>query len=220
MSSKLDTIKWLWKKHGLGGIVTYFTRKLLWPHHGGKANRMFLFVLDTPRPTLAAVKAAEHHTFRFATLDELKELHKDPAWDIKEKDLEAHAKGDRCLLQLDGDKLAGYAWLAGSQLVEIMWGYHFNMPDDVVYNYKGFTNPDYRGMGFQPLRHLKLLEHVKQEGKGRLFGYVDHLNMNSLRGVRKSGYKKIGVLRCVITNGQAIFKMKVADNSWSRARRT
>lgn len=173
-----------------------------------------------PQAVTRQHQAAEGHTFRFATIEDIRTLHAEPVWDIRDKDVLAFEKGDRCLLQLDGDKLVGYAWLASSPLVEIMWGFHFNMPDDVVYNYKGYTNPEYRGKGFQPLRHLKLLEHVKENGQGRLFGYVDHMNFNSLRGVGKSGYRKIGVLRCVIKNGQANFKLKVSESGWSRDKRT
>lgn len=220
MKSRLDTLKWLWNKHGPGGIILYITRRFLWPRSAGTACRIFLFILDTPRPSPASIKAAEGHTFRFATIEDIRTLHAEPVWDIRDKDVLAFEKGDRCLLQLDGDKLVGYAWLASSPLVEIMWGFHFNMPDDVVYNYKGYTNPEYRGKGFQPLRHLKLLEHVKENGQGRLFGYVDHMNFNSLRGVGKSGYRKIGVLRCVIKNGQANFKLKVSESGWSRDKRT
>ncbi|MDH5181743.1 MAG: hypothetical protein OEZ39_05595 [Gammaproteobacteria bacterium] len=220
MSSKTAILKWLWNKHGLGGVILYISRKLFWPSREGTSSRIFLFVLDKPRPTAAGIEAAKDHLFRFATREDLLNLQQEAAWDIHDRDIAAFDKGDRCLLQLDGDKLVGYAWLAGSQLVEIMWGFHYNMPDDVVYNYKGFTNPEYRGCGFQPLRHLKLLEFVKQQGQHRLFGYVDHLNFNSLRGVRKSGYRKIGSLHCVIKNGQAKFNLKVTDDSWSRSKRT
>lgn len=194
-------------------------RNFLWPGKEGKSCRIFLFVLDTPRPSPASIKAAEGHTFRFATLEDLETLYKEPAWDIKDKDIAAYKNGDLCLLQLDGEKLVGYAWLAASPLVEIMWGFHFNMPDDTAYNYKGYTNPEYRGKGFQPLRHLKLLEHIRQSGQHRLFGYVDQLNLNSLKGVRKSGYRKIGVLRCIIKNGKANFDLKVSESLWSRQKR-
>jgi hypothetical protein len=220
VSSKLARVQWLFKWHGIRGFFTYLIRFLIWPDSAGKSRRMFLFVLDKPRPSQASIKAAEGHTFRFATLEDLQTLQQEPAWDIQATDITAFEKGDLCLLQLDGEKLVGYAWLAASPLVEIMWGFHFNMPDDTAYNYKGFTNPAYRGKGFQPLRHLKLLEHIKQDGQDRLFGFVDQFNLNSLKGVRKSGYKKIGVLRYLMKNGNVNFKLKVNESGWYKHRRT
>ena len=52
-----------------------------------------------------------------------------------------------------------------------------------------------RGLGFQPLRHIEMLKKIKALGKQRLFGFVDHLNFSSLRGVMKSGYVVVGEIR-------------------------
>ena len=218
--SKLSTTRSILSRHGLGGVIVYLSRFIIWGWRGDKSCRIFLIMLDTPKATPESIKAAEGHTFRFATIEDIHTYHADPKWNIRDRDIQAFERGDRCLLQLDGDTLVGYAWITASPLVEIMWGFHFNMPDDTVYNYHSFTAPAYRGKGFQPLRHLKLLEHVKETGQHRLFGYVDHMNLSSIKGQKKSGYKNVGVLRCVAKNGEVQFFPKVSKDLWSMERRS
>lgn len=220
MQDKLSKIYLLLKRHGLKGLIVYLFRIVFLGGCTDKKCRIFLFKLTTPRPAPESIRAAEGHTFRFATIEDIRAYRMDPKWDIRDIDISALKGGDRCLLQLDGNALVGYAWLAASPLVELTWGFHFNMPDDTVYNYKGFTSPDYRGKGFQPLRHLKLLEYVKAEGRSRLFGYVDQMNLSSLNGLKKSGYERVGVLRCIKIQDRLKFFLKVSEDFWSKQRRT
>ena len=140
---------------------------------------------------------------------------KDSTSGVHAWDLEAFADGCRCLLQLDGERLVGYTWVASSPLIEVMWGLHLNLPEDMVYNYNGFTAPAYRGTSFQGLRHLKVLERMREEGKRRLFGYVDDLNYRSLRGVEKSGYHRVGVLVGVKRGGQTHFALTIDAEAWA-----
>ncbi|HKU42271.1 MAG TPA: hypothetical protein VJR89_29135 [Polyangiales bacterium] len=207
------------QKLGVRGTGTHVARKLLTTVPGGVASRIFFFVLTTPRPTPQAAEAGKHHSFRFATLDDILRLKTDPSTKLFDRDVESMKTGNRCLLQYDGDRLVGYTWIAGSRLVELMWGMHFNLADDLVYNYNGYTHPDYRGTAFQALRHLKVLEYTKDEGTRRLFGYVDHLNYNSLRGVQKSGYEPVGSLRGVKRNGKISFQLDVETHAWSELAR-
>jgi len=220
LRSKIENARSILRSHGLSGLLTHITRRLVWSVRGGEGCRIFLYELDTPRPRPEALRAAAAHTFRFATAEEIRALHADPAAEVVDQDVVAFERGARCLLQYDGDTLVGYTWLNASPLIHVMWGMHFNLPDDTAYNYKGFTARAYRGKGFQPLRHLKVLEHIRKEGQRRLFGYVDHLNLNSIKGVRKSGYRKVGVLRCVRKPKKVRFSLKVASDVWSKTIRT
>jgi len=221
MIDKLNNALEILRRHGVAVFLVYMARKTVQGLFGGdRFKRIFLFELSQPRPAADSIRAAQHHEFRFATADDIAKLKAENKWDISDADVSAFEKGDRCLLQIDGEKLVGYAWLASSSLVEVAWGFHINMPDDTVYNYKGFTAVEYRGKGFQPLRHLKLLEHVRTTGQQRLFGYVDHLNLRSLNGVRKSGYRPVGVLCCIKWNGKIRFSLKVNEANWGLVRRT
>jgi hypothetical protein len=201
---------------GVRGTGVHAARRMLTTLPGAEVFRMFLIVLTTPRPTPAATEASKNHTFRFATREELVRFSRLPETKLFDRDVESFDGGNRCLLQLDGEQLVGYSWIATARLIELMWGLHFNMPDDMVYNYNGFTVPSYRGTSYQALRHLKILELSRDQGTRRLFGYVDHLNYASLRGVEKSGYERVGTLRGVKRDGRISFSMTVQDDSWSQ----
>jgi hypothetical protein len=190
-------------------------------------SRKILVVLSEPRPIPRALEAASTHTFKFATAQELEELGRNPAYAITPTDVQRVADGiARCLLQLDGDKLAGYAWIWNSRLAYVEDdrvagdGVHINLPDDTIYNFKAYTNPDYRGYGFQALRHLELLKMTADEGVRRLFGYVDHFNPDSLKGVAKSGYVPVGELRIRHHKGRARMVLDVEESFWTATLRT
>lgn len=201
---------------GVRGVGVHAARRMLTTVPGAEVFRMFLIVLTTPRPTPAATEAAKNHTFKFATREELLRFSRQPEAKLFDRDIASFDAGNRCLLQLDGEQLVGYSWVGTERLVELMWGLHFNMPDDMVYNYNGFTVPSYRGTSYQALRHLKILELSRPQGTRRLFGYVDHLNYASLRGVEKSGYQRVGTLRGVKRDGRISFSMNVQDDAWSQ----
>jgi hypothetical protein len=207
------------KAMGIRGAFTHLVRRALTFAPGGKGLRLFLVVLSEPRPTPEAIAAASKHTFRFASLDDLQRLLKDNSSKIVERDIVSFESGNRCLLQLDGDNLVGYTWISNSQLIDVGWGFHANLPDDMVYNYNGYTAPAYRGTAYQALRHLKILEHVRAAGKRRLLGFVDHLNYKSLQGVAKSGYQRVGVLRGISSKGKMHFSLTINESDWATATR-
>ena len=202
-------------RYGLSGLGVHLGRRVLTVAPGGQVQRFFLFALEQAQASPRSLEASKGHTFRLATVEDIERYRGIPEAKIFDRDVAAIKSGNRCLLQLDEDKLVGYSWVAASQLVELLWGFHFNMPDDMAYNYNGYTAPEYRGKSFQGLRHLKMLELVQQTGQKRLFGYVDHMNYNSLRGLAKSGYKQIGVLRAIKKGGKIHFDLQAEDNSWS-----
>jgi hypothetical protein len=197
------------RSSGWRGVVDTVDRRLR-PH----SRRIYLFALREPRPAPDAVAAAATHVTRFATGDELRAIHARGDTTLSDNDLRAAERGDRCLLQLDGDALVGYAWIAGSPLVYIAEGFYIRLPDDTIYNYKAWTNPAYRGYGFQALRHLRLLEATASEGVRQLFGYVDAVNFNSLHGVAKSGYERVGELRVTRRNGHVRVGVRVTSDMW------
>lgn len=210
----LSQTRALTSRLGLRGTAEYATLRLMNAVRGPRFRRVFLIVLSKPRPSPQAA-AARNHTFHFASQAELESLAKDPSAGVMPWDLEAAADGSRCLLQLDAGKLVGYSWVARSPLIELIWGLHFNLPDDMAYNYNGFTAHAYRGTAFQGLRHLKVLEHLREEGKQRLFACVDDVNYRSLRGVEKSGYQRVGVLTGVKRGGKTELSLSVDTDSWS-----
>lgn len=186
---------------------------------GRRVSELDLFALSEPHAPPRALEASEDHTFRFADREDLIEIGREHEDQYLPVDLEYLERGDRCLLQLDGDTLAGFAWIAGSQLVHIADGFHLNLPDHVIYNYHAFTAPEYRGNAFQALRHCKLLELLEPEGKTALFGFVDRLNFASQKGVVKSGYRKVGRVTLRHRSGSVTQTMKVEEDFWCGERR-
>lgn len=214
-----------YRAHGPREVLRIARARML---YAGQSRKV-LVVLSEPKPLPRAIEAAKSHKFIFASPQDLEKLALTPAYAIMPIDIERVADNTaRCLLQLDGDKLAGYAWIWNSRLAYIedfengvpVDGVHINLPDDTIYNYKAYTNPDYRGYGFQALRHLELLRQTESEGVKRLFGYVDHLNSNSLKGVRKSGYAPVGELRVSHRKGRAKMIVDVQEDFWSSTIRT
>jgi hypothetical protein len=190
-------------------------------------SRKILVVLAEPKPIPRAIEAASTHTFTFASAQELEALRRNPAFQISAEDVQRVSDGiARCLLQLDGDKLAGYAWIWNSRLAYVEDdrlagdGVHINLPDDTIYNFKAYTNPDYRGYGFQAVRHRQLLKLTEDEGVRRLFGYVDHRNSNSIKGLTKSGYAPVGELRIRHRKSRARMVMDVEESFWTSTRRS
>ena len=216
IKSMLDKVRQL----GIGGVFRHAMRRGWILVGGGKASRYFLFVLDTPRAVPMADQAARDHVFRFASLEELERLQVDAESHLYERDIVSFKNGCRCLLQMDGEVLVGYTWCSFAPLVEVMAGAHFNMPDDMVYNFNDYTVPRYRGQAYQGLRHLKMLEHIQAEGRNRLLCFVDHLNYRSLHGVRKGGYRHIGVFRGLKRKGRVHFSLSVDEACWASVARS
>lgn len=204
---------------GPRGFVVHLARRALTTAPGGEAFRLFIVVLSEPRPTPEAAAAAQNHVFRFAMPDDVERLARIKGANIFERDIVSLRNGNRCLLQLDGDTLVGYTWISNSALIDLNWGFHVNLPDDMVYNYNGYTTPEYRGTAYQALRHLNVLKLIRDEGKFRLMGYVDHLNYKSLSGVAKSGYQRVGVLRGIRRKGTLRFSLTVREGDWSTVTR-
>jgi hypothetical protein len=216
MKNKINNGLLILKRHGIAITTMHLVHRIIHKLHGGiqKYQKIYLYILDTPKPNTKSIEAAKHHTFKFATKEELISLQKNLENDISDSDMEAFDNGARCLLQLDGEELVGYAWIASSNEITISWGFLFKMSDETVYNYNGYTSPKYRGKGFQPLRHLKLLELTKTEGKKQLIGYVNQLNLSSQKGVRKSGYYKVGALKCTRDENTVNFSLTVERKFW------
>ncbi|MFQ3262075.1 hypothetical protein [Reinekea sp.] len=211
LSKKVFFLSEAYKLHGLPGFIRTLAAGIRYKN----CKRLILVALSNPRRIEKAITASKNHDFHFATPNELREMKEIDEYQIADIDIERVEKDiARCLVQWDGDKLTGYAWVWVSKLAYIDDGVYLTLPDDAIYNYKALTLPEYRGLAFQGLRHLKLLELLKGEGVNRLFGFVDHFNIRSLQGVKKSGYSPVGELVIRKTNNQVTSKLKLQTDFW------
>jgi len=131
--------------------------------------------------------------------------------------LEAYASGDRCLLHFEGDRLVGYTWASVSEVVVLQPGSRLRLPGDVAYVYKSFTAPGHRGRGAQARRTLHLRALLRSDGRTRVLCYVERTNFDSLRGVRKAGYREVGVVKRRTGPGHR-WTLTIRDESWGDLR--
>ena len=157
-------------------------------------NRLIIIVLD--KSGLRRKKADDSlvHSFRFANRKDLVEMKETEKFEIHDFDIEAHEKGEKCLLHFVNEELAGYTWAHPFLAPTIISGISLKIPNDTIYNYKGFTHPRFRGKGLQSSRYFSLFENFENEAKQRLLGYVEFTNWSSQRGQKKGGYLGIGAM--------------------------
>ena len=129
---------------------------------------------------------------RIATLEDLEAMAKQGCWEINPTKMKFYHQGDTCLLSYVDGKLAGYTWAHTRGCPELVPGLKLSVPRDYLYNFAGFTHPEYRGYGLQSFRHHALLNHRGWGDKKGLLGFVIHTNYRSRRGQGRSGYRRIG----------------------------
>ncbi len=161
-------------------------------------NRFFNFdclhIIVLNREDLKSLDPAKTHRLstKIATLEDLKDMEKQGYWRIHQREIEYFNRGDTCLLSYVDNKLAGYTWVHTNGCPEFVAGLRLSVPHEYLYNFRGFTNPDYRGYGLQSFRHHELLNFHRWINKKGLLGFVVHTNHSSRRGQEKGGYKRIG----------------------------
>lgn len=172
---------------------------------------LYLFGLTEPRDLPAEQARAAGHAFRLASVEDLRRDVAEGRWPWIPADLKRLEEGAKCLLQLDGSRLVGYTWASVASPTLVTEGLYLSLPSDVAYVFKALTSPEYRGAGFQPLRTIELFRHFHKEGRQRLLCYVEDTNAESLRGIRKSGYVRIGTVK--IVRGRSRFRASIAIES-------
>jgi hypothetical protein len=149
--------------------------------------------------------------YRFAARSELERL---PPEELRPDSLPLFDRGDRCLLQSIGGRLAGVVWVSTAPVVQLFPGLRLDLPGNAVYTYRTWTDPELRGRGLQGRRHLATLSAVGGEGRTRLLCFVDRINLVSLKGVRKSGYEPIGTIRMSVS-GDPRPRLRIHAEAWS-----
>jgi hypothetical protein len=141
---------------------------------------------------------------RMAFEPELLEMQKEGDWGITDELVEGYRKGDHCLLSFVDGQLAGYTWIHAGASPELLPGLRISIPKAYLYNYAGFTHPDFRGFGLQAYRHREILSRPEWRSMYGLMGYVESTNWSSKRGQSKSGYRKIGDLLLLGNGSRAV----------------
>jgi hypothetical protein len=151
-----------------------------------------IIVLDRQNLKSFDLDKTRRFSTKIATLEDLKEMEKQGCWDLPPKTFECFNRGDSCLLSYLDNNLAGYTWVLGGRCQAVLRDLKLIAPEGYLYNWAGFTLPEYRGFGLQSFRHHELLNHPRWKDKKGLVGYVKHTNYSSKRGQSKSGFERIG----------------------------
>ncbi len=140
-------------------------------------------------------------SFRMLTPEDVAAAVDDPELGIgPEMAVRMRQEGDSCFGIFDGDRLVSYGWYAGRQIAPEPEGgvpYPFpgmRFPPDVVYMYKGFTHPAYRGRQLHSLGMDLALQELAKQGVRGLISTVYWTNDPSLRSCRRLGMTFLGRL--------------------------
>lgn len=139
---------------------------------------------------------------RFATESDLLEMKREGKWKISEELLKNHRDGQKCLLSYVGDTLAGYTWVNDTGRAEILPGLRITIPHEYVYNFAGFTLPEFRGFKLQSYRHHEALGRPEWRARVGMLGYVESSNWSSKRGQAKTGYRTLHQMTLVGNEGR------------------
>jgi len=165
-----------------------------------------LEVIHLTRDRLAPLDRAKYAstTSRWATEQELLEMRVEGTWDITDQLIAGFRAGDRCLLSFVDGKRAGYTWVHTAGRPLLAPSLRISIPDDYVYNFAGFTRPEFRGCGLQPYRHHAILSSPEWRERKGMIGFVHCVNWSSRRGQAKSGYQLLGMLALVGTRDRFV----------------
>jgi RimJ/RimL family protein N-acetyltransferase len=160
--------------------------------------------LDVSEVSVSAASYPDF-TFRFLSADEISRFARDPAYDLDPEMAQRAADGrNSCFAALDGDRMAAYGWYAREWIEpEHCDGFGLRMPREVVYMYKGFTHPDFRGKRLHGAVMGLALRDFAADGVRALISTVEWTNDASLKSCARLGYRQIGLLARARVLGRA-----------------
>jgi ribosomal protein S18 acetylase RimI-like enzyme len=116
----------------------------------------------------------------------------DPALDLVPSKVQAaYRRGDLCVGAFHDGELAGYCWFALSPAPH-MDGAWLEFPDHVVYTYKSYVRPAFRGRGIAAALYGFGDAHFLERGRTHAVLCVESHNGASIAAARRSGFAAAG----------------------------
>jgi len=116
----------------------------------------------------------------------------DPALDLLPSKVKAaYRRGDLCVGAFQEGELAGYCWFALSPAPH-MDGAWLEFPDHIVYIYKSYVRPAFRGRGIAAALYGSADAHFLERGRTHAVICVETHNEPSLAAARRSGFVSAG----------------------------
>lgn len=170
----------------------------LWSFH--TLHTISLRLKDVPEEYF---DGASEYTHSFRSASQMRRYAANPTNDLTEEFLDyAQSKGDRCYAVFDGDVLVTYGWYS-LMPTRCFRGLQIEIEDGDVYKYRSYTHPAYRGRRIHAFGSANACLTLRKTGYRRIVAYVESKNENSLRAVRRLGYRnhgRIHVLRILGLN--------------------
>lgn len=116
----------------------------------------------------------------------------DPSLDLAPRKIRAaYARGDVCVGAFHGGELVGYCWFAFSAAphMDRAW---LDFPADVVYTYKSFVRPNFRGRGIASAMYRFADAAAIERGRKRAIICVESHNRASIAAARRGGFTEAG----------------------------
>lgn len=107
------------------------------------------------------------------------------------KVIAAYARGDVCVAAFERDELVGYCWFAFAPAphMDRAW---IEFAPDVVYIYKSYVRPAFRGRGIAAALYRFADELCMRRGRSRAVLCVESHNRPSIAAAARSGFRPVG----------------------------
>jgi GNAT superfamily N-acetyltransferase len=116
----------------------------------------------------------------------------EPALDLAPSKIRAaYARGDLCVGAFHGADVLGYCWFAftAAPHMDRVW---LDFPSDVVYTYKSFVRPMFRGRGIAAAMYRFADAAATDRGRRRAIICVESHNWPSIAAARRGGFSEAG----------------------------
>ena len=171
-----------------------------------------LQIVGTPK-NLAPVSSVTVREGREADLEAMTRCIDKP-----ERFLSRFRQGDRCLLALEGDEVAGFIWFSVRPLYqEEMTGYRLPVPDNVVYSYDEYVSPAHRQKGILGQMFAFLWNWMSLNGKDTIMILIFHDNEVSWQAHLKKGFAPRDRILYLRFFGARFYRVQPADLAFKDA---
>ena len=105
---------------------------------------------------------------------------------------QALARGDLCIGAFKNDQLVAYTWRALKGPVPHTGGWEVIWNPGLVYRYKAYTSPDYRGLHIHDVLSKVIDQHLGELGHTKGLSFVETHNFSSIRTLTRKVRRHIG----------------------------
>ena len=120
-----------------------------------------------------------------------------------QKSKAAFSRGETCIGALDGGRLAGYAWFAFRAAPHVN-GIWMDFDPRVIYTYRAFVRPGYRGRRIAPALYRFADLHFLERGRTFAALCIELDNQPSLIAAQRSGARTIGFVAYLHAGGRLL----------------